>query len=106
MAFVTCDGGWIRKIDRICFSYLGTSRKKVCTVRKEGLAIIFGVKKFHQYLYGRHFTIYSDHRPLEHLFSENKSIPTLGYNAGHSHYVLMTTVSPTNLEKNMQMLTF
>ena len=44
---------------------------------KEGLAIVFGVKKFHQYLFGRKFTIYSDHKPLQHIFAESRPIPTL-----------------------------
>lgn len=56
---------------------LAPAEKKYAQLEKEGLSIVFGVKKFHQYLYGRHFLIYSDHRPLEHLFSETKSIPMM-----------------------------
>ena len=41
---------------------------------KEALAII-GLKHFNQYLAGRHFVIYSDHKPLMYLFSATK--PTL-----------------------------
>ncbi|XP_061883310.1 uncharacterized protein K02A2.6-like isoform X1 [Entelurus aequoreus] len=44
---------------------------------KEGLAIVFAVKRFHQYLYGRAFKIYTDHKPLMSLFSETKCIPPL-----------------------------
>lgn len=41
---------------------------------KEGLAIAFGVKHFHHYLFGRKFTVYSDHKPLQYLFSESRAI--------------------------------
>ena len=42
---------------------------------KEGLAIIFGVKKFHNFLLGHQFTIFTDHKPLKHLFGEDNAIP-------------------------------
>ena len=56
---------------------LGAAEKKYSQLEKEGLAIVFGVKKFHQYLYGRRFTILSDHKPLQHIFKETSAIPPL-----------------------------
>ena len=56
---------------------LTSAEKGYSQLEKEGLALIFGVTKFHKFLYGRHFTLISDHRPLSSLFNENKAIPTL-----------------------------
>ena len=56
---------------------LASAEKKYSQLDKEALSIVFGVKKFQQYLQGRHFTIISDHKPLQHLFSEDKPIPVL-----------------------------
>ena len=42
---------------------------------KEALAIIFAIKKWHKYLSGRHFKIYTDHKPLLGLLGEGKRIP-------------------------------
>ena len=38
-----------------------TKREKILSAREEGLAITFTVNKFHNYNYGCHFTIESDH---------------------------------------------
>ena len=39
--------------------------------------IIFGVKKFHDYLFGRKFEIHSNHKPLQHIFDSQRPIPAL-----------------------------
>uniref|UniRef100_A0A1X7UA50 Reverse transcriptase RNase H-like domain-containing protein n=1 Tax=Amphimedon queenslandica TaxID=400682 RepID=A0A1X7UA50_AMPQE len=44
---------------------------------KEAIAIIFEVRKLHDYFYGRHFALYSDHKPLQYLLSESKQILAL-----------------------------
>ena len=56
---------------------LAPAEKKYSQLEKEGLAVIFGVKKFRQYLLGRSFTIVSDHKPLQYLFNESRVTPTL-----------------------------
>ena len=56
---------------------LNAAEKRYSQLDKEALAIVSGVKKFHNYIYGRHFTIQSDHLPLSYLFNEQKGIPQL-----------------------------
>ena len=56
---------------------LSPAEQKYSQLDKEGLAITFGVKRFHHYLLGRRFTIYSDHKPLQHLFGRSRAIPPM-----------------------------
>jgi hypothetical protein len=56
---------------------LTPAKKNYSQLEREALAIIFAVKKFHNYIYSQHFTIESDHRPLSFLFNEKKSIPQM-----------------------------
>ena len=44
---------------------------------REALAIVWAVSKFHQYLYGTHFILESDHRPLEYFNTTHSSSPRL-----------------------------
>ena len=54
---------------------LSAAEKNYSQLDKEGLSLIIGVNKFHQYLYGTQFTLVTDHRPLLGLFDERRPVP-------------------------------
>ena len=48
---------------------LSRPQKQYCVTRRELLAVIKSVQHFHHYLYGRHFTVRTDHAALSWLLS-------------------------------------
>ena len=56
---------------------LSNAERNYSNLEREALSLVFGVKKFHQYIYGRHFNFLTDHKPLGTLFNEKKATPTM-----------------------------
>ena len=56
---------------------LSVSEKNYSQIEKDALSLIVGIRKFHKYIYGRHFTLVTDHHPLTALFGSKSGVPAL-----------------------------
>ncbi|KAK3103001.1 hypothetical protein FSP39_015684 [Pinctada imbricata] len=52
---------------------LNKSEKNYAQIEKELLAVVFGCRKFHDYIYGQDTHVETDHKPLESLFKKSLS---------------------------------
>ena len=55
---------------------LTPTEQRYSQIERESLAIAWGIKHFHLYLFANNFTVVTDHRPLVHLFNDTHSKPS------------------------------
>lgn len=56
---------------------LSKSERNYSTTKRELLAIVYALDKFHKYLWGNHFTLYTDHRALTYLHTQRVANPMM-----------------------------
>ncbi len=57
---------------------LTKAEKNYSQIERKALSIVWGIKKFHLYLYLNRFTLVTDHKPLTiTLFNPDKALPVL-----------------------------
>ena len=52
---------------------LTSAEQRYANIEREMLAVVFGCQRFHTYVYGRPFTVETDHKPLEMISQKNLS---------------------------------
>jgi transposase InsO family protein len=56
---------------------LSSAESRYAQIDREALSIVWGVTKMHKFLFGRQFTLVTDHRPLTYIFGEKSHLPTV-----------------------------
>ncbi|KAK2709262.1 hypothetical protein QYM36_013056 [Artemia franciscana] len=71
---------------------MSETEQRYSQIEKELLAVVFGCKHFHQYIYGRTVTITTDHKPLESILVKpiSKAPPRLQH--------MMLSIQPYSLK--------
>ncbi|KAL5256343.1 hypothetical protein ACHWQZ_G011539 [Mnemiopsis leidyi] len=54
-----------------------SAEKNYSQIDKEATAIVWAIKRFHLYLYGRKFKLVTDNQPLVHIFNKNKQLSVM-----------------------------
>jgi hypothetical protein len=86
---------------------LSSSERNYSATKKELLGVIFALDKFHYYLWGRPFTLFTDHRALTYIFTQKHTSPMivswlhklLDYNFTFIHRPGLLNVLPDHLSR-------
>jgi len=74
-----CVSGVLETTDKrpvfFCSKILGKSERNWDIVEKEAYAIFYSIIRLKHFLLGRKFIVFSDHKPLEYIFNNEKSSP-------------------------------
>lgn len=58
-------------------------------IEREALALIFGIRKFHQFVWGRRFILQTDHQPLVRIFGSKQGLPTTAANRLQNYGIIL-----------------
>lgn len=76
--------------------------RRYSQTEREALAIVWACEKFHVFLYGKEFSMITDHKPLEVIYSPKSKMP-----ARIKHWALrLQPYSLTNLAHRTQLTHF
>ena len=75
LSHVMADGS--EKLVAFASRTLNRAERNYSQIDKEALALVWGIRKFNHYLYGRRFTLVIDHQPLTAIFHPEKGIPAM-----------------------------
>ena len=67
------DGFPVMAISKI----LTEAEQKYSQIEREALALVWATKRLSKFLLGTHFTLITDHKPLQYIFSPNRTINTV-----------------------------
>ena len=64
------DDNKVERVIQYISHVLSPTQKKWATIEKEAYAVVYAIEKLRAYLFGADFTVYTDHKPLNSLFTK------------------------------------